>query len=182
MRPVAYCSRTLTSAEQRYAQIEKECLAAVWTCEKFERYLLGLDKFCLQTDHKPLVPLINSKDLHDTPLRCQRLLLRLMRFNCIAEFTAGKNLVVADTLSRSPQSVKAGIDKEVDRLMIDIESHLESVRMCWPASDTKLLQFAQESKKDPIIKTTIEYTENGWPKNTKTWKNPLNNSIMCDSN
>ncbi|NHN23178.1 ribonuclease H family protein, partial [Bacillus amyloliquefaciens] len=32
-RPVAYISRSLSSTEQRYAQVEKEALAVTWACE-----------------------------------------------------------------------------------------------------------------------------------------------------
>ena len=57
--PVAYASRSLTPTESHYAQIEKEALAATWASSKFQDYLIGIT-FTLETDHKPLVPLLGT--------------------------------------------------------------------------------------------------------------------------
>ena len=133
-KPVAFCSRTLTPTEVNWAQIEKECLAAVWACEKFSRYLVGLPCFCLETDHKPLVPLLTTKNLGDAPVRCQRLLMRMMRFNPDFHYVPGKYLAIADALLRKPlpdQNADITLDEAV-------EAHVEAVMSGRPASKTKL--------------------------------------------
>ena len=66
LHPVAYVSR-LTEIEQCYAQIEKEALAVTWACERFQDYLTGLI-FHIETDHKPLVSLLSTKNLDEMPL------------------------------------------------------------------------------------------------------------------
>ena len=66
-RAIAFASRSLNDTEKRYAVIEKEALAAAWACEKFNDYILGTE-FTLETDHRPLVPLLSSTDL-STPTK-----------------------------------------------------------------------------------------------------------------
>lgn len=49
--PVVYASRALSQTEQRYAQIEKECLAIVFACERFDQYILGRDLVAVCSEH-----------------------------------------------------------------------------------------------------------------------------------
>ena len=65
-RPVAYASRAMSETEKRYTQIEKEALAVTWACTKFTDYILGC-KFVIESDHKPLIPLLNTKHLDSLP-------------------------------------------------------------------------------------------------------------------
>ncbi len=89
-RPVVYASRTLNDTERRYAQVEKECLALTWACEKFSDFLVGAKRFVLQTDHKPLVALLSPlRALDDVPPRIQRFRIRLRRFDHVADYIPG---------------------------------------------------------------------------------------------
>ena len=49
-QPVAYASRSLTEAEVRYAQIEKELLAIVFACDHFDAYVYGRERVNVETD------------------------------------------------------------------------------------------------------------------------------------
>ena len=155
LRPVAYCSRTLSSAEQRYAQIEKKCLAGAWACEKFD---CGLEGFKILTDHKPLVTLINEKDLDRVPLRCQRLLMRMHRYNATAEYAPGKTMVISDVLSRSPwPCVETPCDKEVKVYVGMVEENL-------PMTDHRKEELRRATHEDDVLRAAFVYTLAGWPK------------------
>ena len=70
-KPVAYATKSMTETEHRYSQIEKEALALVWACEKFKDYVLS-KKIQLETDHKPLIPLLGTTHLDCLPPRILR--------------------------------------------------------------------------------------------------------------
>tara|TARA_B110000881_G_scaffold207396_1_gene211562 strand:- start:705 stop:4865 length:4161 start_codon:yes stop_codon:yes gene_type:complete len=158
-RPIAYASRSLTDTEQRYAVIEKEALAATWACEKFSDYVLGLD-FLLETDHKPLVPLLSSKELAKMPPRIQRFRLRMMRFSPRIEHVPGKHQVIADSLSRAP----TGLPSEDDLMLIaEVEAYADSIVSTMPASEQRLHQLIREQKADETCMRIREYCTTGWP-------------------
>lgn len=172
LKPVAYCSRTLNEAEKKYAQIEKECLASVWASEKFYLYLCGLESYKLLTDHKPLVTLINHRDLDKTPLRCQRLLIRLMKFNPVAEYIPGKNLIVPDVLSRHPES-------KVDdtKLSEDIQAYVDSIAEL-ERPKTVLERIKAETEKDETLQKVGQYIKSGWPRYRKDVVRPALDYFM----
>jgi len=157
--PVCYISRAMTSTEQRYAQIEKEALALTWACERFSDYLLGL-KFHLETDHKPLVPLLSTKNLEELPIRVQRFRLRLMRFKFSISHVPGKNLTIADALSRAPVTQPSEEEKAQHN---DIEAFVHWIIQGIPATDKKLNQIRQCQKTDSVCRQIAVYSYRGWP-------------------
>lgn len=78
-QPVAFGAHGMTQTERKYAQIEKEMLAIVCGCEKFDQFIYG-HRITVETDHKPLVS-ISQKPIHNAPKRLQRMLLRMQRYD-----------------------------------------------------------------------------------------------------
>ena len=161
-KPVAYISRAITETEQRYAQVEKEALAVTWSCERLSEYLIG-KSFSIETDHKPLVSLLGSKNLSELPPRIQRLRLRLLRFQYNILHVPGKSLVVADALSRAPinQSNHDGLQDE------EVELYVNSVLTELPASDKRLDEIRERQKESEICRQISAYVRDGWPEKGK---------------
>ena len=148
--------------EQRYAQIEKEALATTWACERLSDYLIGKE-FHVETDHKPLVPILGSKNLDEMPPRIQRLRLRLMRFHYTISHVPGKNLVTADTLSRAPVATSAKGD-----LQDEINLYVDSIISGLPASDKRLQEIRERQEEDDVCRQIMVYCQEGWPDRNRT--------------
>ncbi|CAL8069840.1 unnamed protein product [Orchesella dallaii] len=157
LKPVAYGSRTMTTAEQRYAQIEKEALAIVWACERFRDFLMGTT-FMIETDHKPLLPILRTKCVDDLSPRLQRFRIRMMRYSYDIKYTPGKELVTADALSRQPLSQTG--DKEFQD---EVAAYVCHVVSSLPASDEKLSEIWTAQQKDPVLQRVMVCCTEGWP-------------------
>ncbi|KAL8625371.1 hypothetical protein ACOMHN_044514 [Nucella lapillus] len=172
MKHVAYASRSLTKTEKRYAQIEKEALAIVWSLEHWADLLIG-KTFHVETDHKPLVPLLSTKLIDELPIHIQRFRIRLLRFSFTICHVPGKELYTADALSRAPQDADDLPDGDFTEL---VEVYLNAVLYTLPASDQRLAQIRAELKKDDTLCVVMHYVTNGWPdkqqlnKTTKQYK------------
>ena len=154
-QPIAYASRALTSAETRYAQIEKELLAIVFACERFNAYLYGRDEVTVETDHKPLVSIV-LKPLNLAPQRLQRMLLRLQKYNLVLKYKKGKDMFLADTLSRAflPEVSKSEFVHGLEQ--IDHKTWL-------PVSDARWQQIVHAASDDPTFQQLMSVIKDGWP-------------------
>jgi transposase InsO family protein len=155
--PVAYASRTLTEAERRYAQIEKEALAVTWACQKFDFYLVGR-KFEVESDHKPLIPLLGIKDLSELPLRIQRFKLRLMRYDYTIFHSPGDTMYIADSLSRA--SYPDFTDKERES---KVEAHVHFMVSCNAVAEGNLIEIKEALSRDEVLQEVMEYSQGSWP-------------------
>ena len=144
LQPISYISRALTDTEQRYAQIEKEALGITWACKKFQDYLIGM-RFSIETDHKPLIPLLLSKPVNELPIRVQRFQLRLMSNDFSISHVSGKDLTTADTLSRAPVSAATNIDEELSK---EVNAFVDLIVKNFPATVKRLQDIQLQQDRD----------------------------------
>ena len=107
-------------------------------------YYLGR-KFLIESDHKPLIPLLNTKQLDSMPPR--------ILYDYLVCHVPGKHLYTADTLSRAPVA-----GDEDDSLQKEVEVFVDAVvERPLPATEQCLNTYRCAHKQDPLCQQVIEH-------------------------
>ena len=167
--PVAYASRALTDTETRYAQIEKELLAIVFGVTKFHHYAYGRH-MTIESDHKPLEVIV-QKPIHSAPKRLQRMLVQLQGYDITVTYKRGKEMFVADTLSRaylqgqSNHIPSTNGCESINLLQSVFERELEFVNLCQhlPISEARRGEIQVATEQDECLQEVKQLVMRGWP-------------------
>ena len=167
-QPVSFASRALSRTEQNYCQLEKECLAICFACERFDHFCLGKPVTVL-SDHKPLENIF-KKSILVAPKRLQRMRLRLQKYDLTVVYKQGPEMYISDALSRAYLERKEQSDKnsclvyQISQLP-DISNELEAVNMVEGVSisDDRLSRIRDQSSRDETLQVLIALCKSGWP-------------------
>ena len=169
-KPAAYTSHSLSKTERNYAVIEKECLAILVTCSKFDQYIYANPRVTVQTDHKPLEAIF-SKPLDACPKRLQRMRLALQRYNLNVVYIKGETNQVADALSRNPLPSEA---EEAAQLIkrVDLEKivHRDHSKI----SDITTERIRAATRADEELQAIIVAINTGWKEKNEQLRNYWN--------
>ncbi|WCJ29454.1 Transposon Tf2-6 polyprotein [Euphorbia peplus] len=157
--PIAFESRKLNQAEQRYTTHEKELLAVVHCLRAWRHYLLG-SKFVVKTDNTAVSHFLSQQVLTPKQARWQEL---LAEFDFVLEYHAGKSNNVADALSRKSEvQEERHVAHLSSSLLVTEIRHQIQENLHKDPEATAIIQLAKQGKirqfwvKDELLLTTRE--------------------------
>ena len=149
-------SRTLSSSEKNYAQVEKEALSLVFGVKRFHTYLYGRP-FTLVTDHKPLTTILGPKK-GIPPLAAaylQRWAILLAAYSYHIEFRPTGAHANADVLSRLPLNLVTSEGYSPDPEDFQL-AQLDKLPVT-------AVQLKAATATCPELSPVIRWVEGGWP-------------------
>ena len=154
-KPISYASRTLSSAERNYAQLDKKGAAVIFGIKKFHQYL-HRQRFKIFTDHKPLLGVFKA-DKAVPAMVCPRILrwaLLLAAYDYDLVYCEGSKHGNADGLSCLPLSDTV-VDVPIPGETILLMDRSEALPVC--ADD-----IADWSASDPVLQQVLWKVQQGW--------------------
>ena len=166
-QPVDFASRSLTDAETRYSNIEREMLAVTWAVLHYRQYVYG-QTFTVQNDQEPLEPIF-KKDLHSIPARLQRMVMRLQGYDMSIVYKKGQEMYVPDCLSRC---IPKASPKQPPIFSDVMAAGIFEVNT---TTESDVQKIRRETQKDPALSELMKLVQFGWPEQ----KNQLPDQVVA---
>lgn len=119
--PVAFFSKPLRGARQKYASYQLECVGIVEALRHFHNYLFAVE-FTLETDCLPLIWLLKQ---HEPKAMCARMIIEISQYRFQVVHTNGQAIDMADMLSRQEQDTEEVGEPEVN-IICGLEAALDT--------------------------------------------------------
>ena len=156
--PVAYASRTLTDTHKRYAQVEKEMMAIEFGLHRFHQYIYG-QTVTVETDHLPLLGVMR-KPIADISPRLQRMRLKCLYYDFQLVYKPGRELIIADTLSRTQLAEQYITDNH------EVERVIELTELIIP-TELQRQNIKALTKSDVTLQALVTVLQTEWPASRK---------------
>ncbi|KAG7301804.1 hypothetical protein JYU34_014833 [Plutella xylostella] len=142
-QPLAFFSRKLSPAQKKYSPYDRELLA-IYEAIRYFRFMVEARTFTIYTDHKPLTFAFSTRRDKCSP-RQFRYLDFIGQFSTDIKYIAGKENVVADSLSRI---------EELSSTSIDYQSLAQSQE-----GDAELQDLLQKGSALKLVKVTTPHAD-----------------------
>ena len=168
LKVIAFGSRSLKPAEQRYPTHKREFLALKWAItERFHEYLYGA-KFTVFCDNSPLTYVLSTAQLDATG---HRWLASLAAYDFDIKYKPGKCNADADGMSRIPVSYSKSLSSPVVHAICSMTNipFVESLSLSIDVEDvvqndfspTQLRYWRQAQRDDPAIGPLFKFILEG---------------------
>ena len=156
LHPISYASKTLSSTESNYSNIEHELLGVLFAITHFKHFIYGHTVYVI-TDHKPLVSLF-KKSLVDTSPCLTRMLMQLLDYTLNVHYQPGERMHLGDALSHlSSHNMATG--KTIENL--DVSTHV--IEELTGFNSIPVEELHQHMASDPDLRLLIDHIKNGFP-------------------
>ena len=150
-KPLGMWSKSLSPTQQKYTTFRRELMAVQLSMRHFNEQFAGRH-LVIFSDHKPLVGSMNSNELQKHDPQAMNALIEIGQFTSDIRHKPGKNIPVADWLSRP---VDCPIGKEYDV----IENQLAEIKYVPPEATLAALQHVAMETLNPADLAEAQKTD-----------------------
>ena len=156
LHPVSYASKTLSSAESNYSNIERELLGVLFAIMHFKHFTHG-HTVCAITDHKPLVSLF-KKSLVDANPCLTHMLMQLLDYTLNVHYQPGERMHLSNALSHlSSHNMAAG------KIIKNLDVSIHAIEELTGFKSISVEVLHQHTVSDPDLRLLIDHINNGFP-------------------